>query len=268
LRITFLDVGQGDATVIESPGGRVVVVDGGGHPGTALDQGTDPGNRVVVPFLKGHGLSQVDLIVTTHPDDDHVQGLVAVAERFAVRGILDGGYFATSTPYRALRKTAQQKAIPLYTARRGQKIDMGDGVRLEVLHPGQQPILATASPTNDNSIVLRVVYGKARVLLTGDAGFAAEEAMDRAGIDLSADILKLGHHGSRHSTGETFLNAVRPAIGIVSAGRNNTFGHPAREVLERLAAHQVRIFRTDRDGAIVAETDGGRWKVFPTRTSR
>jgi competence protein ComEC len=265
LRVTFLDVGQGDSTVIQSPTGRVVIVDGGGHPGASPADNGSPGNRIVVPFLQKYNMTDIDLIVPTHPDDDHVQGLIAVVERLTVRGMLDGGYFDNAASYHALRETVKHHRLPIYIARRGQTIDIGGGARLEILHPADRPILGTASPTNDNSIVLRLVYGKARVLLTGDAAMAAEDSMCASGQALTADILKAGHHGSGHSTSAAFLERVQPAVAIISCGKNNTYGHPAREVMERLEAHHVQVFRTDRDGAIEAQTDGKRWHITPTK---
>jgi competence protein ComEC len=260
-------VGQGDSAVIESPSGRVVVVDGGGVPGTDERFGNgEPGSRVVVPFLRSRGISTVDLVVPTHPDDDHVQGLNAVVERLSVRGALDGGYPGASAPYTRLLDALHRRHIPLYTARRGQVIDLGGGAKMEVLGPTDHLLLGGHSATNNNSIVLRVVYGRARVLLTGDAEAEEETDLIASGRDISADVLKVGHHGSRWSSTDSFLDRVRPSIAVLSVGRNNTYGHPHGEVLERLRRRGVRVFRTDRDGAITLETDGKRIRIM--RASR
>jgi len=256
LRVTFLDVGQGDSIVIESPGGKVVVVDGGGHPGTDERLGSDPGNRVVVPYLRSRGVQRVDLLVPTHPDDDHVQGLNAVVENFGVEAALDGGYPGTSAPYTRLIGRLHTHRIPIYVARRGQRIALGDGVELQVLNPPDHAVMGQHSPTNDNSVVLRVIYGKSRFLLTGDAEAEAESEMLGHCADLSADVLKAGHHGSRWSTNAPFLDAVHPSIAIISCGENNVYNHPHPELMDRLTARGIHIYRTDRQGAITVETDG------------
>ena len=265
LRVAFLDVGQGDAAVIESPTGRVIVVDGGGIPGTDERMGRDPGNYVVVPYLRSRGISTVDLIVPTHPDDDHVQGLNAVVARFTVRAALIGGYPGPSAPYHRLLDALYRQNIPIHLARRGNRLEIGGGAFLEVLAPGDHAITGAHSDTNNNSIVLRVVYGKARILLTGDAEAEEETEIVAAGNDISADVLKVGHHGSRWSTSEPFLDRVRPTIAVVSCSKNNLYGHPHRETQERLTARRVRLFRTDRDGAILIETDGSRIGATPFR---
>ena len=256
LRVTFLDVGQGDSEVIETPGGRVVVIDGGGHPGTDERWGDDPGSRVVVPYLRSRGISSVDLLVPTHPDDDHVQGLNAVVETLNVTAALDGGYPGVSEPYTRLIAALHRKRIPIYVARRGQRIDLGDGARLEILNPPAHALIGAHSATNDNSIVLRLVYGHARFLFTGDAEAEAEKEMRTHCPDLSAEVLKVGHHGSRWSSGDGFLDRVHPSVAILSCGANNTYGHPHAELLDRLDARRARIFRTDRQGAVTVETDG------------
>lgn len=267
--MTFLDVGQGDACVIEGPSsaakpGRVVVVDGGGHPGTNERDGDDPGARIVVPFLRHRGIQVVDLLVPTHPDDDHVQGLNAVVQRLRVRAALDSGHPGASESYGRLREKLRKRGIPLLRARRGQTIDLGAGARIEVLHPPERYLVGTRSPTNDNGVVLRLVYGRARLLLTADAEEAAETSLLASGQDLSADLLKVGHHGSRWSTGGRFLTRVAPTLAVVSCGRNNRYDHPHPEVLQRLDRHRVRVFRTDRHGAITVETDGTHLRVTPT----
>jgi competence protein ComEC len=261
LRVTFLDVGQGDATVIEGPTGRVVVVDGGGHPGTDERDGRDPGSRVVVPYLRSRGISTVDLLVPTHPDDDHVQGLVAVAERMNVAAALDSGQAVESGAYPRLRAVLRRRGVPVFVARRGQRVDLGGGAYMEVLNPSDPPISGSRSRTNDNGVVMRVVYGRARVLLTGDAEEEAEAAMAATVPDLSADVLKIGHHGSRWSSTLRFLARVRPSVAVISCGADNNYGHPHRETLERLAALGTRTYRTDRQGAIIMEADGTRIRI-------
>lgn len=245
--------------MIESPSGRVVVVDGGGIPRTDERDGSDPGSRVVVPFLRSRGISSVDLLVATHPDDDHVQGLVTVTERLGVRAALDSGLPAQAGPCARLRAAWKARGVRVHTARRGQSFDLGAGVVLEVLHPVDPLLKGTHSDDNNNAIVLCLRYGHVRVLLTADAEQEAEASLLRSGQDLHADVLKVGHHGSRGSTSEAFLRAVHPSLALISCGRNNRFGHPHKETLARLRG--VRLLRTDQQGAITVESDGQQVQV-------
>ena len=267
LRVTFLDVGQGDSAVIETPSGKVVVIDGGGIPSdpSASEAGVDPGTRIVVPFLRSRGISTIDLLIATHPDDDHVQGLLAVTERLAVRTVLDSGLpAAPNSSMSQLRAAWKARGITVHTARRGQSFDLGTGVRLEILHPADPLITGTHSDDNNNAIVARLVYGKARILFTADAEQDAEESLLKSGLDLSADVLKVGHHGSRGSTSERFLRAVNPTIAILSCGRQNRFGHPHKETLDRLKKYNNQIFRTDQDGAIFLQTNIKTFSIIKT----
>ena len=264
LRVTFLDVGQGDSTIIEGPTGRVVVVDGGGVPGTDEREQSEPGSRVVVPYLRSRGISTVDLIVATHPDDDHVQGLIAVVKQLDVKASLVCGYPGTSGPYNRLLALLKTRRIPVYAARREQSIDLGGGASLEILSPTSRPITGSRSDSNNHSVVLRVVYGKSRFLLTGDAEAESEADMVKNVPDLSADVYKAGHHGSRGASSTAFLDRVRPRVVIISCGKNNSYGHPHKETLERFAERKIRVFRTDQSGAIVVTTDGKTLHFAPT----
>ena len=264
LRVAFLDVGQGDSTIIEGPTGRVVIVDGGGIPGTDERQQSEPGSRVVVPYLQSRGISTVDLIVPTHPDDDHVQGLIAVVNRLDVKGSLVCGYGGESGSYNRLLGLLKTRRVPVYQARRGQTVDLGGGATLEILSPPSYAMESGHSASNNHSIVLRVVYGKSRFLLTGDAEQEAEADVLKSGRDISADVYKAGHHGSRNSSSPAFLARVRPRVAVVSCGKNNNYGHPHKETLSRFAESRIRVFRTDQSGAIVITTDGKTLHFAPT----
>ncbi len=253
--MTFLDVGQGDSAVIETPSGRVVVIDGGGAPGTDEREGRDPGSRIVVPFLRARGISTVDLLVLTHPDDDHVQGLLAVVQRLRVMSALDSGFVSEDgAPCTRLRSALLARQIPVAQARRGEKIDLGSGIYLEILHPDNNYLKNTHSDTNNNAIVLRLVYKNTRILFTADLEDQGERDLLNSHQNLSADVLKVGHHGSRGSTSENFLRRVSPKIGVISCGRENRFGHPHKETLDRLQG--IQLFRTDTQGAVTLESDG------------
>lgn len=262
--MTFLDVGQGDSAVIEAPSGRVVVIDGGGIPGRDPRDGGDPGSRVVVPFLRSRGISSIDLLIATHPDDDHVQGLLAVTERLVVRAVLDSGLPSPpGSPLAQLRALWKAQGVRVHTAQRGQRFELGEGVRLEILHPASPFLTGTRSDDNNNAIVARLVYGKARVLFMADAEAEAEESLLNAGLELAADILKVGHHGARTSSSARFLQRVAPQGAIVSCGRQNRFGHPHPETLRRLKEQGVTLFRTDQQGALALESQGDAFTVAP-----
>ncbi len=264
--MTFLDVGQGDSAVIEAPSGKVVVIDGGGTPGSAPDAGADPGSRIVVPFLRSQGISTIDLLIATHPDDDHVQGLLAVTERLAIRTVLDSGLAASpSSPMSALRATWKARGTVVRVAQRGQRFDLGAGAALEVLHPTVPLLTGTRSDDNNNAIVARLVFGKARILFTADAEQEAEASLLASGQDLAADVLKVGHHGARASSSDAFLEAIKPSVAILSCGRKNRFGHPHKETLKRLDSHKIQPFRTDLQGAIQLKTDGKTLSLAPLK---
>lgn len=238
------------------------MIDGGGKPGTDETLGGDPGSQVVVPYLRSRGISTVDLLVATHADDDHAQGLNAVAGRLTVNAALINGYPGASKPYNRLLHRLRSKRVPLYIARRGQTIPLGRDTRLEVLAPTDTPIMDGRSVSNNQSIVLRIVFGKSRFLFTGDAESSEEDDILAApGTNIAADALKVGHHGSRWSSSGPFLKAIHPSVAIISDGRNNNFGHPHSEVLERLKTQGTRVYRTDRQGAITIETDGDRLRI-------
>ncbi|MCA9872381.1 MAG: MBL fold metallo-hydrolase, partial [Anaerolineales bacterium] len=245
LHVTFFDVGQGDAIFIQTPGGRQILVDGGYYPSTLNDQ---LGRRM--PFWD----RQVDLLVATHPDADHVAGLAGVFDRYAVARLLtDGEGLGESAIYDAVLLAAEAQNTEVLTAQAGEVIIIDDGVRLEVLNPDRK--LETGE-RNNNSVVLRLVYGDFSLLLTGDAETDAEKRMLDSGLPLTAVVLKAGHHGSKSSSSAAFLSAVRPEFVIFSAGVDNRFGHPSPEVLERAQAVGAAVLRTDELGSVEVTTDG------------
>jgi competence protein ComEC len=255
LHIAFLDVGQGDAIFIQTPGGRQVLVDGGNFPSVLNDQLSRQ-----MPFWD----REIDLLVATHPDADHVTGLTGVFDRYRVGRLLTNGQgLNESSIYDAVLLTAEARGTPIQRAQAGQVIELGDGVRLEALHPGE----ILTDDRNENSVVLRLVYGDFSLLLTGDADEDSERVMVGNGRSLHALILKAGHHGSNTSTSAPFLEAVRPQIVIISAGKDNRFGHPNEEVLERITAVGAVVLRTDELGTIEVTTDGQQmwWRAGPKR---
>ncbi|MCB8943545.1 MAG: DNA internalization-related competence protein ComEC/Rec2 [Ardenticatenaceae bacterium] len=245
LHIAFMNVGQGDATLITTPNGRQVLIDGGFYPSVLNDQ---LGRQM--PFWD----REIDLMVATHPDADHVAGLVEVFDRYAIgRLITDGEGLGESPIYDEVLLAAEAAGTPIHPAQVGEVIYLDEGVRLEVLHPGAR---LNSESRNENSVSMRLVYEDFAFLFTGDAEEAAEREMLATGLPLQSLVFKAGHHGSRSSSTLPFLAAVRPQIMVVSAGLDNRFGHPHPELLERAAAVGTAVLRTDQLGTIEVITDG------------
>ncbi len=254
LHIVFMDVGQGDATFIQTPSGRQILIDGGLYPSVLNDR---LGRQM--PFWD----KELDMMIATHPDADHVAGLVGVFERYQVdRLITDGSEVGESQIYDAVLEAAALDETAVHTAVAGETIIIEDGVTLEILHPTNT---FHSDNRNDNSVSIRLVYGNFTCLITGDAEEQAERQMLQRDQPLNALVYKAGHHGSRTSSTMPFLEAIRPLIIIVSAGKENRFGHPHPEMLERAAAINSTVLRTDELGTIEVTTDGKTlwWKAGP-----
>jgi competence protein ComEC len=243
--VTFLDVGQGDATFIRLPDGKTMLVDGGG-----LQQSDfDVGEKVVLPALRALRVPRLDLVVATHPHEDHIGGLPAVVEAEPVGLFFDSGQSAASPTQARLLRDLAGRRVRFRLVQAGQRFSLGD-CALEVLGPPRPYLAGTRSDLNSNSIVLRLGIQGRHVLLPGDAELPAEAMILARGGDLSAEVLKLGHHGSAFSTSDAWLRAVQPRVAIACCGVENRFGHPSPETVERVRAAGVRFHRTDQDGAV------------------
>jgi competence protein ComEC len=264
LELTVLDVGQGDSLLVISPNGRTLLVDGGGgftgFAGHAEHGGTDPGEEAVSPYLWSRGFQKLDVVALTHAHQDHIGGLVAVLENFRV-GQLWIGREVASPALANLEKIAHDKRIPMVRENRGAPFAF-DGVETQLLWPESGPELERA-PQNNDSLVLRIKFGGLGMMLPGDLEKQAEKSLlaETPEASLRADVLKVGHHGSKNSTTREFLAAVHPRIAVISAGEDNPYGHPNAELLARLEKAGVRILRTDRDGAVHVLSDGARLEV-------
>jgi len=254
LHIAFLDVGEGDATLITTPRGQQILVDGGPSPATLTS-----GLGQEMPFWD----RSIDLVVMTHADADHITGLVEVLRRYQVGGWLDNGRAEGQAIYEECQKELDRGQVARSAVQAGARIELGDGAILTVLNPTTtpDPSVDTRADANDQSVVLRLTWGQVSVLLTGDIGAEAESLLIWSEQPLSADVLKVAHHGSNNSSSAGFVRAVQPTYAVISAGAGNRFGHPAAAVLDRLTQLGVTILRTDFAGTIELITDGQQWWV-------
>ncbi len=259
LEITFLDIGQGDCTIIKTPSGKTCLIDGGGtYPGSMGN--FDPGSTII-PFLLDNGSSSVDLAMLSHPHGDHIQGLISVVKTLRVKQLVMGPQFQPNADLDSLIKLCSQRKTKIYIVSKGDRLSI-DGTEFQVLHPGDENLFGRDSILNNNSTVIRLVYRNTSILFTGDIETNAERHILGSISHLDSDILKVAHHGSKNSTSLDFLKAISPSVCIVSTGKNN-FGHPSPETINRIELSGSRLYRTDLDGGINIKVYKNRFKVIP-----
>ena len=243
LQIHFINVGQGDAILIDL-GQNEILIDGGEE---------SPG---VVNYINSYVEGPLEVMVATHPHADHIGGLVEVLEDFSVREIWLNGDTSTSKIYEQFMAAVNSEGADVYNAKEGGLISL-DNFNLAILNPSSNLF----SDTNNNSIVLRLKYGDATFLFAGDAEREAEDSLLATGNKLEAEILKAGHHCSKTSSSEAFLNAVKPKEAICMVGKNNRYGHPHQETLASLKEIGANVYRTDINGTVIVSTDGKGYKI-------
>lgn len=244
LKVSFLDIGQGDAIFIEAPNGNQVLIDGGSNKAILKELGK------VMPFYD----RTIDAVIATHPDKDHIGGLIEVLKNYHTDFVMEPGVSSDTGAYQELEKTIADKKLPKILARRGMSLNLGDGAQLNILFPDRN---TEGWETNTASIVAKLVYGDNSFLLTGDSPLAIEKYLSMIdGRNLKSDVLKAGHHGSRTSTSESFASLVSPQYAVISAGKNNKYGHPHKEVLDILEKIKSVILKTYEKGTISFSSDG------------
>jgi len=245
LTVSFLDIGQGDSIFIRGPTGREVVVDGG------------PDRSVLreLPKVMGPLDRSIDLVVETHPDADHITGLTYVLDRYAVGAFMDPDRpDDTQVSKTLMADVAKEPGATRVIGRAGERIDLGGGAYADVLSPSGD---VSQIPTNNGSIVMRVVYGDTSFMLTGDAPSPIEDYLvGKYGAALKTDVLKAGHHGSKYSTDDLWLATVAPAVVVISAGKDNSYGHPNPETISRIENEGAHIVSTIDKGTITFTSDG------------
>ena len=240
LVVSYLDVGQGDATLISK-----------GNFHMLIDAGKNEKGDMVVQYLKDAGVDKLDVLVGTHPDSDHIGGLDCVIDNIAVDKLYMPETDKDTKTYRDVLTSMKKKKLSSGMPEIGKKYTYDGNVVIRFLAPGKK-----YPDANDNSLVLQLAYGKNRFLFMGDAEEKVEKDILSAGYDLECDVLKLGHHGSYTATGLTFLRKVDPVYGVISCGKDNSYGHPHAETLAKLDDEDVQVYRTDQMGTIRAVSDG------------
>lgn len=243
LGVYFYDVGEGDSILIETPVQYQILIDGG--PTDAVVQKIGR----TLPFYD----RKIELIILTHPDSDHLRGLIEVLRRYDTDMILTSNIKCETSICREWRRIIEEKKIPVKIAFPEEVISLGENLTMRVLYAFD---IAQSNSDNSGSLVLRLDYGNDSFLFTGDIEENTEEFLETSGAALAADVLKVAHHGSKTSTTQKFLEAVNPRIAVISAGKNNRYGHPADEILARLETFSSEILRTDQMGDIRIFSNG------------
>lgn len=253
--VQVIDIGQGDAILIRTPG-QV----------TLIDTGDVPARDKLVTFLKQQGVQGIDQVIITHPHADHLGGMAAVLSKFTVKHVYDSGQTTTTGLFRQYLAAVDRRHIPFTVVKAGDVIELGGGARLLVLAPSAPFISGTDSDLNNNSVVVKLEYRQFSMLLPGDSEREAETRLLAAGpARLHSTVLKVGHHGSSTATTSAFLQAVAPEAAVISLGAGNPYGHPHQGTLQRLAAAGIKVYRTDMDGTVTIATDGQHYTVSKGR---
>ncbi|MGB4243950.1 MAG: MBL fold metallo-hydrolase [Dethiobacteria bacterium] len=246
IKVHFLDVGQGDSVLVQTPE-KNILIDGGSRTAGAT----------VVGYLKSLGITKLDIIIGTHPHEDHIGGLIPVLESIPVGEVIDPGVVHTTKTFEDYLTIIDQKDIRFTEGRAGMIRDLGGGASLQIMHPSSP----SGSNLNNVSIVTRATFGQISFLFSGDAESTAEFQILSRGYTLASTILKVGHHGSRSATSQAYINAVKPKAAVIMCGTGNSYGHPHDETLAKLSYANVNIYRTDKQGTIVITTDGKSYNV-------
>ncbi|MDO8548303.1 MAG: MBL fold metallo-hydrolase [bacterium] len=247
LTFAVLNVGQGDSLYIEGPTGIEVVVDGG------------PDNSLLRELPKIMPLfdRSLDAVIETHPDADHIAGFIDLLKRYQVDNFIEPGIEKDTITAKNLEQEITEQKVPRVIARRGMWLNLGGGARLEILFPDFDVSHIDQKKDNDGGIVAHLVYGKTSVLLMADTSNIVEEHLMQISTssDLKSTILKVGHHGSRFSSEDSFVSEVAPQIAVISVGAKNSYGHPTKQVLNTLASHNIETLRTDQKGTVVCTSN-------------
>jgi beta-lactamase superfamily II metal-dependent hydrolase len=249
LRIAILDVGQADSILVQIPNGKNLLIDAGNNEDAAT----------IITYLQKLGINKLDILIGTHPHEDHIGSLDTVIEKFAVGQIVMPPVTTTTDAFRDVIKAIAAKGQKITKAEGGLVLDLGSEVSALLLAPNSR----IYEDLNNYSAVVKINYGQNSFLFAGDAQELSELEMVQAGYDLKSDLIKVGHHGSQTSSSEIFLAKVQPKYAVISVGKGNRYGHPSQETLDRLARFGAEVYRTDQSGTIIAESDGTNIDIHP-----
>jgi len=257
LKITVMDIGQGDSTLIETPSGKTVLIDAG-LPGS---------QDKIEPILREHHVSKLDFIVDSHPHNDHIGGMGKLLEEVPFDTVYDSALVTNAPAQTRLLKAIKAGGGKFVRARKGMTVPIDNDVTMEILQP-QDPLFQESDKNyiNNDSVIVRFVFGKTRLLFTGDMEEVERARLYESGADIRADFLKIAHHGSRNGTDAEFLGRVKPQIATISCATGNSFGHPHAEAIQALQATQIALYRTDLSGTIVINCDAeGHLQALPSQ---
>ena len=257
--INFVDVGQGDSCFIVTPKNKTILVDGGGSQSKEFDVG----KSTLLPYILNKGHTQLDYIVISHFDYDHVGGILYIMQEIKVKNIIIGKQFENSQNYEKFVNLVQQKDIKVKIVEAGENIEIEKGLNLNVIWPNSKSKISDNS-INNNSLVFKMKYKKFSMLFTGDIEEVAEKEILKTydAKNLESLVLKVPHHGSKTSSSQEFLEAVKPKIALMGVGKNNKFGHPSNITLEKFEKYGTKVYRTDQRGEITLKTDGNKIKIY------
>ena len=268
IRIVVIDVGQGDSIFIKTPNKKYILVDAGGVP-SWKGGGVDTGRDYVMPVLERNMPynAPLDAVVMTHPHADHVGGMASILKDMKVKKVYDSGYARGDKEYADCLDVIKRKDIPYEIVSDGDELEIDPDVSIKVLSP---PSGFYYEDANNNSVVLRLKYKDFTILLTGDAEMEAENYIvsRHPKSEISSNVLKSPHHGSRSSSSPSFIAACQPEVAVISCGRNNQFGHPHSETISRYRSIEAAVYRTDYDGDVTIVSNGFNFTVIPSRRGK
>ncbi|ABY93611.1 MAG: Beta-lactamase domain protein [Caldanaerobacter subterraneus] len=242
LTVNYIDVGQGDSIFIQTPSGKTMLI----------DAGTPEMGSKVIKYIKSQGINKIDVLIGTHPHNDHIGGIVEIIKTFKIGKFYMPKVTTTTRTFEEVLKAAKSKGLSINVAKTGVVIDLGDGIIAKMLAPNSSHY----EDLNNYSAVIKITYGNTSFLFTGDASEQSEKEMLSKGYNLKADVLKIGHHGSSSSSTWAFLKAVHPKYAVISCGKYNDYGHPHKETMKKLRSLGIIVYRTDECGTVIAVSDG------------
>ncbi|CUN71218.1 ComEC/Rec2 family competence protein [Clostridium disporicum] len=249
MKVHYIDVGQGDATLVQVNGKNLLI-----------DAGPNKSADSLVEYIKGIGVTTIDHVIATHPHEDHIGGIDEIFDAFEVKNFYSPKVEHTTKTFEKMINAVTNEGLKITTIKAGDgsKIDLGDGTKVEIFSPVDDKY----NELNDYSPIMKITFGENSFLFTGDAEKLVEKQVIANGENIDADVLKVGHHGSTTSSSEDFIKEVSPDIAVIPVGEGNDYGHPHKEILELLEKNNINLLRTDFEGTIILESDGENIKVL------